>query len=218
MSTPEINRANAQDSTGPKTPEGKQRSSLNALRHGLTGQIVVMPSEDLAAYQLYVKTFNDQFHPQGVIEAHLVQELADTSWRLSRIAALETNLISLGAATGTSPLSGAEEVQQAMSIADAVQRHAKTMTSLGMHGNRLSRQFERVAAQLSALQNTRLEQEQIELDQFLDITEMCEDTKEPYDPAADGFVFSEAQIQSATRARNRQRRAEKAFNHRRAVA
>ncbi len=45
---PEINRAqiniaNAQHSTGPKTPEGKKKSSLNALRHGLTGQIVVMP-------------------------------------------------------------------------------------------------------------------------------------------------------------------------------
>ena len=28
-----INRANSQHSTGPRTPEGKQRSSLNALCH-----------------------------------------------------------------------------------------------------------------------------------------------------------------------------------------
>lgn len=41
----EINRTNAQNSTGPKTEAGKQRSSLNALRHGLTGQIVVMPAK-----------------------------------------------------------------------------------------------------------------------------------------------------------------------------
>jgi hypothetical protein len=40
----EINRANSQHSTGPKTPEGKKRISLNALRHGLTGQVVVMTS------------------------------------------------------------------------------------------------------------------------------------------------------------------------------
>ena len=37
-----INRANAQRSTGPKTEEGKQRSSLNALRHGLTGQTIIL--------------------------------------------------------------------------------------------------------------------------------------------------------------------------------
>ena len=30
-----INRANAQKSTGPRTAAGKQRSSLNALRHGI---------------------------------------------------------------------------------------------------------------------------------------------------------------------------------------
>ena len=80
-----INWANAQQSTGPKTPEGKQHSSLNALRHGLTGQIVVMPNEDLAAYQQYVKSLIDDLQPVGAIEAILIQALADCSWRMSRV-------------------------------------------------------------------------------------------------------------------------------------
>src|SRR5580692_1374136 len=99
MSSPnriKINRANSQHSTGPKTPDGKQRSSLNALRHGLTGQIVVMPTEDLHAYQLHLKSFTDEYNPKGATEANLVQSLADTTWRLNRVAALETNLLTLG--------------------------------------------------------------------------------------------------------------------------
>jgi hypothetical protein len=48
-----INRANSQQSTGPRTESGKQRSSLNALRHGLTAQSAVLPSEDPAAYEAH---------------------------------------------------------------------------------------------------------------------------------------------------------------------
>jgi len=39
-----VNKANAQHSTGPRTEAGKQRSKLNAFRHGLTGQTVVLPT------------------------------------------------------------------------------------------------------------------------------------------------------------------------------
>src|SRR6266849_11043033 len=78
------NRENASHSTGPKTEAGKQRSSLNALRHGLTGHTIVLPSEDLAAYQRFTKRFFDDLKPQGILEEQLVQTLADTSWRLNR--------------------------------------------------------------------------------------------------------------------------------------
>ena len=46
-----INRANSQHSTGPRTEAGKRRSSLNALRHGLTAASAVLPSEDRAQVQ-----------------------------------------------------------------------------------------------------------------------------------------------------------------------
>ena len=46
----DANRRNAQHSTGPKTEAGKGRASLNAWRHGLTGQVATMPHEDLAVF------------------------------------------------------------------------------------------------------------------------------------------------------------------------
>jgi cysteinyl-tRNA synthetase len=209
MSTPsriEINRANSQHSTGPKTEAGKKQSSLNALRHGLTGQIVVMPTEDLEAYQSHLNSFTDEYHPQGATESHLVQALADTSWRLNRVAALETNLLSLGAV--------GDPLADAMSIVAALESQSKALANLSMHSQRLSRQFERTVAQLRDLQKTRRAQEKHDLNDLLDIIEMVESTGETYDPSADGFVFSESQINERALARTRERLAEEAYEHR----
>ncbi len=222
MSTPhrtelnraEINKKNSQHSTGPKTAEGKQRSSLNALRHGLTGQIVVMPTEDMNAYQLHLASFTDEYSPKGATEANLVQALADTSWRLNRVAALETNLLTLGIAN-PSPFSDApQQIQDAMSIVSALESQSKALANLSMHGQRLSRQFERTVAQLRDLQKIRRAQEEKDLDNVLDIMEMYKSKGKTYRPSDDGFVFSEQQINESIRARHRQSVAEEAFEHR----
>jgi hypothetical protein len=211
----QINRANSQHSTGPQTEAGKQRSSLNALRHGLTGQTVVMPAEDLQAYQLHLKSFTDEYHPQGATEANLVQALADASWRLNRVAAMETNLLTLGIASGISPITNAPtQIRDAFSIAAALESQSKALSNLSLHSQRLSRQFERTVTQLRDLQETRLLQERMDLDSLIDIMEMCESEGETYDPSADGFVFSEQQINDCIRTRNRERRAGEAHEYR----
>ena len=213
----DINRANAQHSTGPKTPGGKQRSALNALRHGLTGQLVVMPTEDLEAYRCHLASFTGEYHPKGATEAHLVQSLADTAWRLNRVASLEANLLTLAAAREPNPLDDAPDpVQQAMAIASALENHSKAFANLSLHSQRLSRQFERTAAQLAELQKTRQSQETKDLNNLLDIMEMYEEKGETYTPSEDGFVFTQTQINRAIRARNRERLADEAY--RRATA
>ena len=216
MSTPnrtEINRENAQHSTGSKTAEGKQRSSLNALRHGLTGQIVVMPTEDLQAYQSHLESFTDEYTPKGATEGNLVQALADCSWRLNRVAALETNLLTLGM-THQSPITDAtQQVKDAMSIVSALESQSKALSNLSLHSQRLSRQFERTVMQLRDLQKTRRAQEKQELNDLLDILEMHKSKGETYDPSEDGFVFSEDELDDAIRARNRETLAEEAYEY-----
>src|ERR1700676_1887093 len=96
--TPEVNQANSQHSTGPRTEAGKQRSSLNATRHALTGQTIVLPSDDLDVYQKRAQEILAQYHPQGPTENQLVQTISDTAWRLNPIASIENNLLSLGIA------------------------------------------------------------------------------------------------------------------------
>jgi hypothetical protein len=92
-----INRANSQHSTGPRTAAGKQRSSLNALRHGLTAATPVLPTEDPAAYEAHRRAFLDEYQPATPTETQLVHELADTSWRLNRIPLLEADLLARAA-------------------------------------------------------------------------------------------------------------------------
>jgi hypothetical protein len=216
MSSPsrfEINKANAQHSSGPKTAAGKQRSSLNALRHGLTGQIVVMPTEDLQAYQTHLESFTDEYHPAGATEANLVQALADTSWRLNRVAALETNLLTMGMTNANSFVDGPAQIQDAMSIVASLESQSKALSNLSLHSQRLSRQFERTVAQLRELQKARLTQEKSDLSDLLDIIEMHEDKGETYDASADGFVFSEDQMNAAIRTRNRDRLIEEVHDH-----
>jgi hypothetical protein len=87
------NLVNAQASSGPRSEEGKERSSLNALK---TGRTVLMPGEEAKAYQDHVCRFIDEFSPATAREEELVQSLADTRWRLLRIPALEANLYALG--------------------------------------------------------------------------------------------------------------------------
>jgi hypothetical protein len=53
----EANRRNALKSTGPTTPEGKQRSPCNAIRHGLTAETVIAALEDSEDYEAFSSPF-----------------------------------------------------------------------------------------------------------------------------------------------------------------
>ena len=152
----QINRNNSRHSTGPITFEGKRRSCLNALRHGLTGQTIVMPAEDLEAYQHHIQSFVDEYRPQGPTEIQLVQSLADAAWRLNRVSALETNLLTHDIIYDDFPNhESTHEMREAIAIAAALDSHTKALANLSIHGQRLSRQFEKTLVLLQNLQSAR---------------------------------------------------------------
>ena len=97
----DANRTNAQLSTGPTSAAGKAKSSLNAIKTGLTGRTVLLPSDDAALYEAHVMEFMKRLGPIGDDEQNLVQSLADTEWRLLRIPALE--MAFMASAVSSSP-------------------------------------------------------------------------------------------------------------------
>lgn len=83
------NRGNAQLSSGPKTIEGKQASSRNATRHGLTGTQIVIAGEDPAAYEELQQGLYQSYRPAGDAECLLVEQIAANAWRLQRAHRIE---------------------------------------------------------------------------------------------------------------------------------
>jgi hypothetical protein len=86
------NRANAQHSTGPKTPEGKARAAQNALKHGLTGRgLVVLPGEEDEFHALQA-SLQAEVQPATTLEHLLFDQLLHAAWNLRRIRRLEAEL------------------------------------------------------------------------------------------------------------------------------
>jgi hypothetical protein len=181
----EINRANAQHSTGPRTESGKQRSSLNALSHGLTARSAVAPSEDPAAYQQHCRLFMDEYQPATPTETQLVQQLADTSWRINRIPLLEADLLNRAQSPAPSP------EPPPFDIVDA----HRLLSSLGLHGTRLARQFQKTLDQLRNIQLERLDRQHQELKDAAAIHELNKYEGVPWEPSDHGFVFSKDQVE-----------------------
>src|SRR4051794_4220544 len=159
------NRANALLSTGPTTSEGKAASSLNAVKTGLTGRTVLLPSEDAALYEAHGERFQQELQPVGEREAQLVQNLADTQWRLNRIPGLEFGLFALGRKRYADQFEEEEEdsqVRTALLDAHILMTEAKHFKNLHLQESRLRRQYQQDAKELRELQERRKEQEEAE--------------------------------------------------------
>lgn len=91
----EANRANARRSTGPKTPSGKARSSMNGLKHGLTAKSIVIGDEDPAQFELLRKALEEEYNPRSVLARELVERAAGIIWRLRRIPRWEAAILGI---------------------------------------------------------------------------------------------------------------------------
>jgi len=83
------NRRNAQKSTGPRTDEGKARSSLNAVKHGLTAQTALLNGEDAEELRTFAESFEKHLRPMGPLQKILVQRIIAIGWKLRRVADAE---------------------------------------------------------------------------------------------------------------------------------
>ena len=108
------------------------------------------------------------------------------SWRLNRIPLLEADVLSRAQSPAPSP------EPPSFDIVDA----HRLLASLGLHGQRLSRQFQKTLNQLREIQLERRERERRDLRDAASVLEFHKHKGLPYDPAEDGFVFSKTEIEA----------------------
>ena len=185
------NRENAKKSTGPRTPEGKQRSSLNATRHGILAQVILLPKEDMAAYNKFTADYAAALNPVGTVEIQLAHACADIQFRLHRMAAAEHNLFAIGhQENGDNWNTGHSESHAALTFADTLRRSKDPIATLTIYEQRLSRRLLQTLKQLREMQAERRELEQEQLDEMWSIVSLHPTEMNTIEPAQLGFVCS----------------------------
>jgi hypothetical protein len=158
----EANRANSQLSTGPRSEQGKAKSSLNAIKNGLTGRTVLLPGDDAALYERHVSRFFTEFKPCGERETELVQSLTDAQWRMNRIPALEMGIYALARLNFKDMFAQEEHaVREALIQAHAFITHQKEINNLSIQELRLRRNYQKDLAELKELQTLRAQREKM---------------------------------------------------------
>ncbi len=77
--------------TGPRTPEGRRISSMNALKHGLTAtKIEVLPTESSEEYREHIDGWVEDLAPRNRVELGLAQVAARNFWKLQRANRIQT--------------------------------------------------------------------------------------------------------------------------------
>jgi hypothetical protein len=150
------NRANAQLPTGPRSTAGKAVSSMNAVKTGLTGRTVLLPSDDAEAYERHLVAYEAEFQPVGLRERELVQSLADIQWRLQRIPGLEMAIYARGREEFAEKFEEQDPaVRSARIDLETFLQYQKPLRNLQIQEGRLQRQREKDMAELRELQEER---------------------------------------------------------------
>jgi hypothetical protein len=151
------NRRNAKNSTGPKTEEGKARSSQNRMTHGLLSRQVLLREEDPELFRAVQGQVWEELRPVGEVETYLAARVVAGIWRMNRVARIEASLFN------DSPI---REVDADAGIGKIFRldcaHGANAFYKLCRYETTIDRGIHRALGSLRKLQAARLEREEAE--------------------------------------------------------
>jgi hypothetical protein len=147
-------RENGKKSRGPVTNQGKENSSRNALKHGLTAESAVLPGESEQDFAELLEAHKDTYRPANAMEMELVRTLALTRWRLRRIASLESGLFENELALSEEEIDEEfDTISDLARLASVFQKQTQPLSLLLRYEASLARLHDRTYKHLKELRN-----------------------------------------------------------------
>jgi hypothetical protein len=163
----DTNRANAQKSTGPASVAGKQRSSMNAVKHNLSGQNLILQAAEMDAYNRLAAAMHSDLQPRTESERQIVQKIVDTHFRLNRLAAIENNLVNFALLDNETDTPHDDRIEAMVAQTRAWIERSGSFDVLGRYEGRLTRQLLQLQLEFERLQKNRPEPDETEGDRPL---------------------------------------------------
>jgi hypothetical protein len=155
------NILNSKLSTGPTSPEGKDRIKFNALKSGLFARTIVLPGEELSDYEALGTHLTGHYRPQTDTERELVTTVQNTTWRLNRAVELEFGLYAISTQQQMESIDAqfgdqTPEARHALAQAAGYLANARAFDQLNRQEGRLQRLLDRTKRELIALISSRV--------------------------------------------------------------
>lgn len=154
----EAARNNGALSHGPVTPEGKEASSRNARKHGLSSKKFIFEQEDAEAFEQLLADYRVRFQPADRVEDDLVLELAINRLRMELVWTLRVSTFDLESARQDTLLSTQVRNPDSELILSSAFRHLASTGQVDAYSrfeSHFSRMYNRALRSLRELQRDR---------------------------------------------------------------
>src|ERR1035441_2958186 len=146
----------------PKPVEHKQRSTMNAFKHNITGNNMIMQEHECEKYTELSASLLREFKCATEMERQIAQKIIDTNFRLNRLAGIENNMLNFDMMTRETDSNPDDRTEVMFAQTRAWKDEAKSFDVLGRYEARLTRQILLYKKELERLQANRKTAEAVE--------------------------------------------------------
>ena len=155
----ESSRRNGAKSRGPVTPSGRERSSQNALKHGLySDRVLALSTEQQEELEALRQDYFAEWQPETQSEIDTLEKLVAAEWRFLRFSAMENWLVEDMMSQMRQDMVNLFETPPQLDLRaalayDRLYKESPTLEKFQRERHRLSRMIDRLTRLLQDLRN-----------------------------------------------------------------